>query len=183
MTNDAIIQTVRDQLFADNKLDVYAIYDGASVAGLLNQLDRHDGEYCCLFSGDLAPDHAAAAPYLVQLRPDDKLTQWTLENGWGHHWGVFVGVQSGLSFRKLRKHFRTFLMVRSHAGQPLYFRYYDPRVLRVYLPTCNKEEMAHVFGPLAFYAMEGDGGQMLLRMTPDESKPRVEEIRFAESVT
>ncbi len=181
MNNDATIQTISEQLFSDSALDLYTIFDGASVPGLLNALARHKVEHCCLFSGNLEPDHADAAPYLARLQKDSAFLTWTLENGWGNHWGIFLGVRSGFEFRKLRKHFRTFLMVRSSKGKPLYFRYYDPRVFQVYLPTCNQEEMAHVFGPVAFYAMEADDARMLLRISPDKYKPRVEECRFGEA--
>ena len=38
---------------------------------------------------------------------------------------------------RLRHHLKGFLRVRGESGQKMMFRYYDPRVLRVYLPTCN----------------------------------------------
>ena len=34
------------------------------------------------------------------------------------------------------------------------FRYYDPRVLRAYLPTCNSEELRTVFGPIECFRTE-----------------------------
>lgn len=182
MINEAMIQLISDQLFAESGVDVYAIFDGASVPNLLNMLANDKIEHCCLFSGNLEPDHADAAPYLAKMEQSSRFLKSTLENGWGNHWGIFVGVPSGIELRQLRKHFRTFLMVRSFDGKPLYFRYYDPRVFRVYLPTCNQEEMKHVFGPVGFYAMEADDGQMLLQIRPDKYKPRVEEVRFGEAV-
>jgi hypothetical protein len=40
----------------------------------------------------------------------------------------------------------------------LAFRYYDPRVLNAYLPTCTPQELKAVFGPLqAVIAETGDG--------------------------
>lgn len=66
----------------------------------------------------------------------------------------------------LRRHFRRFLRVTDEQGQPLMFRYYDPRVLRVYLPTCTAEELALVFGPVSAYLIEDGevrgGAQMRL---------------------
>jgi hypothetical protein len=38
------------------------------------------------------------------------------------------------------------------------FRYYDPRVLRSYLPTCTPEELAQVFGPIHSFVMESAEG-------------------------
>jgi hypothetical protein len=60
------------------------------------------------------------------------------------HWGIFLTSRADL--RSLRNHFRRFLMVLDPDGRKLYFRYYDPRVLRVYLPTCNAEEREIVYG-------------------------------------
>ncbi len=45
----------------------------------------------------------------------------------------------------------------------LYFRYYDPRVMRVYLPTCNAQELAAMFGPIQFYVLEGEKPEEMLR--------------------
>jgi hypothetical protein len=42
------------------------------------------------------------------------------------------------------------------------FRYYDPRVLSVYLPTCNPEEVTSLFGPVSRFLMESDGVAAML---------------------
>jgi hypothetical protein len=47
-------------------------------------------------------------------------------------------------------------------GTPMLFRYYDPRVLRVYLPTCNAEELKTVFGPVLRFVLEGNQPEELL---------------------
>ena len=54
------------------------------------------------------------------------------------------------------RHFRQFLRVRDEAGREFFFRFYDPRVLRVYLPTCNSEELRTFFGPVELFSMEGE---------------------------
>ena len=40
-------------------------------------------------------------------------------------------------------------------SKPLYFRWYDPRVLREYLPTCNAEELRTIFGSIDAFIVEG----------------------------
>jgi hypothetical protein len=49
------------------------------------------------------------------------------------------------------------------------FRYYDPRVLRAFLPTCTLEEANTFFGPVDAFVAEGHAGESLLRfrVTPD----------------
>lgn len=61
----------------------------------------------------------------------------------------------------LRRHFRRLLHVRSEDGEKLYFRYYDPRVLRLYLPSCTSVELKEVFGPVGRFVLEGPEGQVM----------------------
>jgi hypothetical protein len=138
-------EKVRARLFTGAGVRVYALVDGASAAGLREQLAGHPLEHCCLFSGELHPSVAETAPYLVRVEVESELLGY-LFGLWNQHAVVFATVAEDLEFRALRKHFRSFLMVRAPDGKTLYFRYYDPRVLRVYLPTCNVEEQPPVHG-------------------------------------
>jgi Domain of unknown function (DUF4123) len=161
MTNEKIIQAINDTLFGSEDLNVFAVLDGASVPGLLDQLHDQQPEHVCLYRGELEPDMAEVAPYLVKLESDTDFTEWLIEKGWGNHWGVFA--QSAESLSGMRRHFRKFLVVYDPDSKPLYFRYYDPRVLRIYLPTCNAQELATVFGPVACYILEHEGPETALR--------------------
>lgn len=104
---------------------------------------------------------AEVAPYLVQLESGSEFSNWIIEQGWGNHWGIFA--TSDADFRAMRRHFRTFLIVYDETGRPLRFRYYDPRVLRTYLPTCNAEELATVFDPVTSYLLEDADPDTMLR--------------------
>jgi len=161
MINEEIAQSVSRRLFAEEAANVYAVLDGASVPGLLEQLYELEPEHECLYRGELQPDVAEVAPYLVCLEPDSEFTRWLVAEGWGQHWGVFVS--SDADMRVLRRHFRTFLVVYDPEGKPLYFRYYDPRVLRLYMPTCNEQELQIVFGPVVSYLLEDEDPHKLLR--------------------
>lgn len=46
--------------------------------------------------------------------------------------------------------------VRDEQGRSMYFRYYDPRVLGVYLPMCTEEEKRAAFGPVARMMYESE---------------------------
>lgn len=111
-------------------------------------------EYSCLYAGPLAPALEMAAPYLVQLEFEGSETRRLLELSWGNSWGVFL--RSGTNMKKLRRHLREFLIVRDPQGRRLAFRYYDPRVLRAYLPTCSSEELRTVFGPIQSFWTESE---------------------------
>ena len=143
-----------EALLFEEELSTYAVLDGASVPDLLARLSAGPEEHACLYRGVLHADIAARAPYLVKLRRDGEFTRAILTEGWGAHWGVFAITTTG--FEALRRHFRTFLRVRGPEGQVLYFRWYDPRVLRLYLPTCIAAEIAQVYGPVARFVCEGE---------------------------
>ncbi len=134
--------------------EVYAILDAARDESIYRELIKSDAEYCCLYRGDQAEELAEVAPYLVHLRKDAAFTFWLVSQGWGQSWGIFL--KSAATLNELRRHFRRFLMVYDPDGKPLYFRYYDPRVLRVYLPTCNAEELRIIFGPTIWLGVEGE---------------------------
>jgi len=171
MARSPILERVRQTLFASEHHSVYAILDGASVTGLRTKLHFAREEWACLYRGDLEPDMAEVAPYLVKLRPQSEFTDWILEEGWGKHWGVFVVTPVGLE--ALRRHLRGFLRVKDPAGKVLYFRYYDPRVLRVYLPTCNRTEIKAVYGPILRFIAEDEksGDAVSFPHDPRKIKP------------
>lgn len=164
--NDTV-DGLQRQLHADERQSAYAVLDGASIPTLLDLLDEYEPEYTCLFSGKLDPEVEQTAPYLVHMQPDSEFSRYVLEHGWGHHWGIIATVPKDQPFIAVRKHFRTFLRVRGPEGNPLLFRYYDPRVLRVFLPTCNEEESAVLFGPVTSYLMESEDPSRMLRFLPD----------------
>ena len=172
----AIIQ----HLFAVPETTVYAILDGASVPRLPQTLAQMGVESECLFRGELDPELALVAPYLAAVRPDHPLTGWLLQEGWGQHWGVFA--ISRADFRDLRMQLRTFLKVYGPDLKPLYFRYYDPRVLRVYLPTCNELELQTMFGSVLRYIVEDENPVALLKFWREGDECRKERVVLTPSL-
>src|SRR5712692_5681713 len=158
---DGAVAVIEQQLFASDAGRVFAILDGASVGDLLTPLYEHHPEFECLYRGELQPDIAEVAPYLVQLEQGTEFTKWVLEQGWGNHWGIFAVADAELPV--MRRHFRRFLTVHDPDGKPLYFRYYDPRVLRAYLPTCNAEELKTMFGLIECFLLEDENPATALR--------------------
>lgn len=142
---------------------VYALLDGAALPNLLELVSEHQLSHCCLLPGELEPGLAKAAPYLVQLPAGCPFLELFLMQGLGRHWGVLATADA--DFRKLRMHLRQFLTVWDPAGQPLFFRYYDPRVLRTYLPSCHPDELYDFFGPVTAFYAEGVSIDTLIRFT------------------
>ena len=155
-----MVEAIANEIFIEG-VSTYALLDGASIPELRQILHALKPEHECLYIGALSDDMAEVAPYLVQLEPEAAFTKTVLEQGWGKHWGVFVAAEAGL--RDLRQHFRRFLTVYDPDGKALLFRYYDPRVLRSYLPTCNAEEIGKMFGPVKAFFAEAEKPGVLLR--------------------
>jgi hypothetical protein len=148
---------------------VWAILDSARDERVYSALQSSRLEYVSLYAGKLPDALQRAAPYLIELAPSYTFTRPLLKMGWGNSWGVFLRVKDT---RNLRHHLRGFLRVRGESGRTLVFRYYDPRVLRVYLPTCEKSELATVFGPIGSFLVEGDRGESLIEFEFDGQRLR-----------
>lgn len=148
-------------LFRDGTY-TYAVLDGASVPNLPMQLFESDTENACLYRGELSDELIHVAPYLVQILPGSEIANWLLTESWGKHWGIFA--QSEVSFPTIRKHFRSLLTVNDESGDPLLFRYYDPRVLVPFVLTCAIAELKIVFGPVKYYFAESFDRSELCRM-------------------
>lgn len=177
--SEEIVRAVSERLFADEGANVFSVLDGASVPGLLMRLYSDQPEYVCLYRGELEPDIAEVAPYLVRLAPEADFTDWVIGQGWGKHWGIFVVTNEDL--RAMRRHFRMFLMVYDESGKPLYFRYYDPRVLRLYLPTCNADELSDLFDPILYYLLEGEEPNTALKFSVRNGSLKEERFALAKS--
>lgn len=153
-------KSLNQYLYRENT-HTYAVLDGASVPDLPVKLHEMRPPNVCLYRGEIPADLLYVAPYLVHLLPDSQFTKWLLAECWGKHWGIFA--QSALSLVGMRKHFRSLLIVDDAEGKPLLFRYYDPRVFRSFLPTCNVEELQTFFGRVNYYFVESEKSAELNR--------------------
>lgn len=129
-------------------LDAARMEDNLETAIQLNQ------DYDSLYRGREEEDLAEVAPYLFSFNADTDFSTWIRNCGWGNSWGIFVG--SKANFEELYQHFQKLLIVTNEDGHELYFRFYDPRVLRVFLPTCDLEQLIEFFGPADSFFMEDE---------------------------
>ena len=139
---------------------VYAVLDAARGYRVFEAVRWSARPTLPLYGGPLSEEIERVAPYLVELGGDHTFTRRVLTEGWGASWGCFIVTPLGLE--SLRHHLRSLLRVRTERGQSLLFRYYDPRVLRVYLPTCTRQELTTFFGPITRFIAEDEGGAAAL---------------------
>ncbi|BCG46418.1 hypothetical protein GEOBRER4_n1214 [Citrifermentans bremense] len=174
MTNSTIT-ALKNELFSGEPTTVFAIVDGATVTGLTRYLASFQPRHVCLYAGELAPDMAEVAPRLALLERDAPFTDWLLGNGWGRGWGIYG--KTGSRFTELRCHFRRLAKVADEAtGRPLYFRFYDPKLLAIYLSGCSRKELRECFGPVQQYLVEDVVLGSLARMQLVDDELRKESV-------
>lgn len=131
---------------------LFAVLDAARMPNVPQMLLNHQTLYRCLYEGELGEKLKEAGPYLVLLTPS--LYTEIMETCWGNSCCILF--QCSNEFRAVREHLRNFLMVEDEQGKKIYFRFYDPRVLRCFLPTCTTEELATFFGPISGFVVESE---------------------------
>jgi len=134
--------------------DAYAILDAARAGRVLRLLKSTNLEHLILYEGAIDPLIADVAPYLVALPRSSSDTRRIVEAAWGNAWGVFCASRADI--QSLRRHLRVFLTVLTESRKKMLFRYYDPRVLRPYLPSCTPEELTTFYGPIDQFVFEGE---------------------------
>ncbi len=163
-------KSVLDGLASETE-HLYAILDPTRSPRILGLL-REAVEYSrSLYEGDEGDALWEAAPYIVDL-PDkrSRLVKALVTEGLVRRWGIFI--VSKRPFKDVRRHFRRFLMVQDETAERMYFRYYDPVVLRAFLPTCTPVQANEFFQEVDAFLVEGDRGE-LLRFTKGAAEPKV----------
>ena len=127
--------------------------DEPEVPAKLEELGR--ARSTCLYKGELDEETKEIAPYLVSV--DTELLEWIYETFEERPWGMFVVAKSDL--RTLRQHLRQFLVVQGIDDEPMYFFYYDPRVIVPFLESCDEEELEEFYGPVMAYGVTAEGAQ------------------------
>jgi hypothetical protein len=139
--------------------NLYGIIDSARNEDVFRYLITGNVQYRSLFQGTMDEQSYGVSGFLVECKKESLLFQWMTEDAWGDSCCIFF--TSKLSFDELFSHFQKFNRVYLEDDEVVLFRYYDPRVLRVYLPTCNRGEIEVFFGNVfSFYAENADGNEI-----------------------
>ena len=168
-------ERVSQVLFQETKTDLYGIFDGASSPDIYKMILSAKEDSRCLYRGELSEDLQLCAPYLVRLSKPSKIVQQLIRAMFEDNSGIIVRMEAGTDIDLVRRHFRRFLLVQTPEKKTVYFRYYDPRVLRIFLPTCDAEQLLEFFGPIESFVMEDEEGSMI-RFSLDGAKLKITQL-------
>lgn len=108
-------------------------------------------------------EFAESTPYLFTFENVSDFENWIILNVWGHSIEIFI--ETLATFDELFKHFRRFLTIQDEQGKKMYFRFYDPHVLKIFLPTCDDKQIIEFFGPVESFIVEGDTKEEAIRFS------------------
>ena len=171
--NNPALNAIVDLL--DDQQELYAVIDAASEPALLEWLREAEPTYECLFEGERATSLAEEAPYLLRLDNRPMLTQLVHR---AHDRSAVVYLRSDQGFARVRSQLRRILLVKTERGDALYFRHYDPRIARVFLPLCQPKQLAWMFGDVVTsWFTEGDEPGQLHRFWVHDTAVAHEQLR------
>lgn len=133
---------------------LYAILDAARDKEILPLLRDSKAEHQSLYEGERAAELADVAPYLVRLPAESPLLTTLEAQAWGKSWGVCLTCD--LQLKELKQHLRQFLTITALNGDKVFFRFYDPRVMRTFLPAKKEDDARQFFGPVRGYLVEDE---------------------------
>lgn len=134
---------------------LYGIVDSARNDDVFRYLVTGDVRYKSLFEDTMDVQSYGVSGFLVECKKESALFKWMITEAWGDNCCIFF--TSKASFDELFTHFQKFNRVYIEGDDVVLFRYYDPRVLRTYLPTCNRDEIETFFGDVgSFFAESND---------------------------
>jgi hypothetical protein len=138
----------------------YILFDAARLKQQIHKAKAIKPNFISLYKGRNVEDLADVGPYLFTIEAGSEIASWYKKTGWGNSWGVLVN--SNADFQSLFLHFQKFLLVENEEGKQLYFRFYDPRVLRIFLPSCDNLQLDDFFGPVQQFICEDENPDFAL---------------------
>ena len=144
--------------FADCRM--YCLIDAAGDKDIISKLQTSDTHYYCLlkkgvhYNGErLLPELAAVAPYLM-LCDKGSFPEKFIDENWGKN--RIILLFSTCAVYNVINALSDLLLVNEPDGTISYFRFYDPRVLRSFLPECPVEMVGKFFGMIRSFVVERD---------------------------
>lgn len=148
----------------DDTPNTFLIVDAVlrrNIIGVFD-LDLVDVPIACLYDGNAAQDYAETAPYVVDLTLNGAAPTSFHRELFATQWQAGTGIllRSTANMPTLRRHLRRFTMTENAAGRRMFFRFWEPNMMRDYY-----EHLAHDLPQRArdiFVMRDGDGIQRMI---------------------
>ncbi len=165
---------------------LYGVVDAAKDKELAFAAPRRYGQTIhWLFAEGSGAHMLDVAPYLVPIVYRSKYPYDGSEylDIWAQRLGKSAGILliTPADPESLLSHLRELFRVTDETDHRFFFRFYDPRVLRVYLPTCTPAEASEFFGPIRQMLVESEQSGRMLSYRPDRSGVEVTEKTLGSS--
>lgn len=157
----------------------YLLIDAARADKNMGEVFTYDLRIKSLYEGRRAVAFKNVCPYLSDMVYNSDFSDWYFKTGWGDSWGVFV--ISELDFDALIDHFRQFIKVEDMFGKSYFFRFYDPRVLRKFLPTCDEQQLERLFNGVEHYIVEDENPEKAIDFSLKNGKLQKRVIDLTEA--
>lgn len=143
----------------------YLLLDGAQIENLPVRLYSLDDNPVVEWLYHTTPYQVVfdVGPTLVVLRANSGLEQAFMDH-WQHNAGLVI--ESDAPMQLLAEHLRSLIHVRVTGDASMLFRYYDPRIMRHWLPAQSSAEKDHLMGPISRVRLpprEGQEEQWIVR--------------------
>jgi hypothetical protein len=120
-------------------------------------------------------DFQEITPHLFPCETDSQLYDWITTDGRGDSWGIFI--KSELDLETLATQLQKLLIVSMQTdGRQVYFRFYDPRVLRGFLPTCQTTQLKEIFTGVENFYCEDEDDDYQLHFSLENEQLKIEKI-------
>jgi hypothetical protein len=140
----------------------FLILDAAIAEGNINSAIALNKNYKSLIKSKSEDELESVAPYLFSMNKSTiDFSNWFFGVGWNKNWGVLVF--SNASFEDVYNHFCKYLIVTNDDKQEVYFRFYDPRVLRIILLSFDTKQLTSFFGPVSTFIVEDEDEDVVLK--------------------
>ncbi len=151
-----------DQLRSMEQQDgsLYAVVDAARAGEVLALLAQGDAPFASLYQGPALQRYMSVSPFLVRYRAQAAACRWLTTSAWGDSCGLLL--TSRAPFEELVSHLASLVLVEDECGVADIFRFHDPRVLPLFLPTCRGPELDRFFGPVERLMVESETAAELL---------------------
>jgi hypothetical protein len=145
--------------------DLFAVLDPARDPILFDTMTVLAPDAQCLFGGELADAVRRASPHVMAMPQPGLLLDWWRQNGRGKSYGI--ACRGDVGMQALRLHLKTLLRVRLPDGRLVLFRFWDPRVLEIFIKNSTPLEQARLFGPIRTFYGESPEGRSIAWDRPE----------------